>query len=236
VHLLRRPRFRTLGLAAMVVILVLLVQRAKSYYAGPIYPVLLAAGAVSFERFLSRQQSPSRRRRQVRAAIAALLVSSIVAVPFALPVLPVHQMVRFHLDELRADYAEMVGWPELVGTVATAYRSLPPGERATARVLASNYGEAGAVDWFGPRLGLPPAISGHDTYWFWRPRHHTVGPLITLGYQASELRALCGDLRQVGTVTNNAGAANEERGGQVFLCRDLRIPLESWSSFRRFLS
>jgi Dolichyl-phosphate-mannose-protein mannosyltransferase len=236
VHLLRCPRFRSLGLAAVVVILVLLVQRAKSYYAGPVYPLLLAAGAVWFERFLSRRASPRQRRRNLRALIVALALSSVIAAPFALPVLPVHQMVRYHLDELRTDYAEMVGWPELVGRVASVYLSLPASERATARVLAANYGEAGAVDWFGPRLGLPPAISGHDTFWFWRPRHPTVGPLITLGYESSELRELCGDLRQVGTITNSAGAANEERGGPVFLCRDLRIPLESWSSFRRFVS
>jgi len=236
VHLLRHPRFRMLGLAAVVVILVLLVQRAKSYYAGPVYPVLLAAGAISFERFLSRQTSPRRRRRQVRSMIVALAISSVMAAPFALPVLPIDQMVRYHLDELRSDYAEMLGWPELVGTVAAAYRSLPPDERATARVLAANYGEAGAVDWFGPRLGLPSAISGHDTFWFWRPRQRTVGPLLTLGYQAPELRSLCGDLRRVGTVTNDAGADNEERGGPIYLCRDLRIPLESWPAFRRFVS
>jgi 4-amino-4-deoxy-L-arabinose transferase-like glycosyltransferase len=236
VHLLRRPRFRMLGLAAAAVILVLLLQRAKSYYAGPVYPLLLAAGAVSFERFLRRQESPVQRRRRVRALIAALLVSSVVAAPFALPVLPAQQMVRHHLDELRDDYAEMVGWPELVGTVAGVYRSLPPAERATARVLAANYGEAGAVDWFGPRLGLPVAISGHDTYWFWRPRQRTTGPLITLGYERSELRGLCGDLRQVATITNRVGAANEERGGPVFVCRDPRGPLESWPSFRRFVS
>ena len=236
VRLLRHPRFRMLGLAAVVVILVLLVQRAKSYYAGPVYPVLLAAGAISFERFLSRQTSPQRRRRQVRSMIVALAISSVVAAPFALPVLPIDQMVRYHLDELRSDYAEMLGWPELVGTVAAAYRSLPPDERATARVLAANYGEAGAVDWFGPRLGLPSAISGHDTFWFWRPRQPTVGPLLTLGYQAPELRSLCGDLRRVGTVTNDAGADNEERGGPIYLCRDLRFPLESWPAFRRFVS
>src|SRR6266508_2383568 len=109
VRLLRHPRFRMLGLAAVVVILVLLVQRAKSYYAGPVYPVLLAAGAISFERFLSRQTSPQRRRRQVRSMIVALAISSVVAAPFALPVLPIDQMVRYHLDELRSDYAEMLG-------------------------------------------------------------------------------------------------------------------------------
>jgi hypothetical protein len=236
VHLLRSPRFRMLGLAAAVVMLVLLVQRAKSYYAGPVYPLLLAAGAISFERFLSGHESERGRRRRVRWLIAALAISSIVAAPFALPVLPLDQMVHYHLDELRTDYADMVGWPELVGTLDAAYRSLPPDERATARVLASNYGEAGAVDWFGPQLGLPPAISGHDTFWFWRPRHEIVGPLITVGYQSPELRTLCGDLRQVATVTNSAGARNEERGGSVFLCRDLRIPLDAWPAFRRFVS
>jgi hypothetical protein len=198
--------------------------------------LLLAAGAVWFERFLSRQESPRRRRRRLRAVIAALAISSIMAVPFALPVLPVDQMVRFHLDELREDYAEMVGWPELAETVATVYRSLPPEERATARVLAANYGEAGAIDWFGPRLGLPSAVSGHDTYWFWRPRHQPAGPLITIGYQTTQLRSLCADLRQVGTVTNNVGATNEELGGPLYLCRDLRTPLDSWPPFRRFLS
>jgi hypothetical protein len=236
VDLLRHPRFRMLGLAAVVVIVVLLVQRAKSYYAGPVYPLPLAAGAVWFERLLSRQEGPRRRKRRVRAVVAALAISSIVAIPFAVPVLPVAQMVRFHLDELREDYAEMVGWPELVATVAAVYRSLPPEERATTRVLAANYGEAGAVDWFGPRLGLPPAISGHDTYWFWRPRHQTAGPLITIGYQTNQLRSLCTDLRQVGTVINDAGATNEELGGKLYLCRGLRATLDSWPAFRRFLS
>ncbi len=197
VHLLRRPPFRVLGVAAAVVMLVLLVQRAKSYYAGPVYPLLLAAGAVSFERFVSRRPSPRRRRRLVRSTVRVLVV---------------------------------------VGAVAGAYRALPPDQQATARVLASNYGEAGAVDWFGPRLGLPSAISGHDTFWFWRPRHETLGPLVTVGYQATELQPLCGDLRHVGTVTNSAGVANEERGGPIFLCRDLRMPLESWPGFRRFVS
>ena len=166
----------------------------------------------------------------------ALVVTSLAAAPLALPVLPVGQMVRYHLEDLRTDYADMIGWPELVGTLAGAYRSLAPSERATARVLAANYGEAGAVDWFGPRLGLPAAISGHDTFWFWRPRHEPAGPLITVGYQSSKLRALCGDLRQVGTVINSVGASNEEQGRPIFVCRDLRIPLESWPAFRRFVS
>jgi hypothetical protein len=236
VHLLRSQRFRMLGFAAVVVLVVLLLQRAKSYYAGPIYPLLLAAGAISFERWVSGQTSADRRRRLVRSLIGALAVFSIVAVPIALPVLPVKTMVRLHLDEVRTDYADMVGWPELVGAVAAAYRSLPRGERETAGILAANYGEAGALDWFGPRFGLPSAISGHDTFWFWRPRQRPAGPLVTVGYQAQQLRSLCGDLHEVGTVTNNAGVNNEERGGPIFVCRDLRVSLDSWPAFRHFLS
>lgn len=88
VHLLRRPRFRLLDLAAAVVMLVLLVQRAKSYYAGPVYPLLLAAGAVSFERLVSGRPSPRRRRWLVRSTIGVLVVSTLAAAPLALPVLP----------------------------------------------------------------------------------------------------------------------------------------------------
>jgi 4-amino-4-deoxy-L-arabinose transferase-like glycosyltransferase len=236
VHLLRSQRFRMLGFAAVTVLVVLLLQRAKSYYAGPIYPLLLAAGAVSFERWIGAWANADRRRVLIRWLVGALAVFSVVAVPIALPVLPVKTMVGLHLDEARTDYAEMVGWPELVGAVAAAYHSLPADERGAAGILGANYGEAGAVDWFGPRLGLPSAVSGHDTFWFWRPRHQPAGPLITVGYQAQDLQSLCGNLHQLGTVSNSAGADNEERGGPIFVCRNLRSPLYSWPAFRRFVS
>jgi hypothetical protein len=115
----------------------------------------------------------------VRSTITALAVSPLVTTPVSLPVLPVGSMVRYHLINL--DYADMLGWPELAGAVADAYRALPPDERPTASVLASNYGEAGAVDWCGPRLGLPPLISGHENFWLWRPRLQVTGPHVTVG-------------------------------------------------------
>jgi 4-amino-4-deoxy-L-arabinose transferase-like glycosyltransferase len=237
VELLRRPRFRALGVVAVVVLAGLLLQRAKSYYAGPIYPLLFAAGAVCFERF-TRRPATTRWRGWlgVRSVSTALVVSALVALPFSLPVLPMRTMAHLGLGDLRTDYAEMIGWPQLVGEVAGAFDTLPPAERATARVLAGNYGEAGAVDWFGPALGLPSAISGHDTYWFWRPRQQTSGPLVTLGYQEAQLNTLCGSLSKVGAVTNPIGIDNEEQGGPIFICRDLRMPLDSWPSFRRFVS
>jgi hypothetical protein len=237
VDLLRRPRFRALGVAAVVVLVGLLVQRAKSYYAGPIYPLLFAAGAVSFERFTKRQATTGRRRwLGVRTVSTALVLSALMALPFSLPVLPMRTMANLGLGDLRTDYAEMIGWPQLVDQVAHAFDTLPPAERATARVLAANYGEAGAVDWFGPALGLPSAISGHDTYWFWRPRQQPAGPLVTLGYQEAQLGPLCGSLNTVGTVTNPIDIDNEEQGGPIFICRDLRMPIDSWPSFRRFVS
>jgi hypothetical protein len=237
VDLPRRPRFRALGVVAVVVLAGLLAQRAKSYYAGPIYPLLFAAGAVSFERFTNRSATTGRRSRLGRrSVIVALVVSAVVALPFSLPVLPMRTMAALGIGDLRTDYAEMIGWPELAGAVAGALETLPPAERSTARVLAGNYGEAGAVDWFGPALGLPTAISGHDTYWFWRPGQQPTGPLVTLGYQEAQLRTLCGNLRKVGSVSNPIGIDNEEQGGPIFLCRDLRMPLDSWSPFRRFVS
>lgn len=237
VELLHRPQFRTLGIAAVVVLAGLLLQRAKSYYAGPIYPLLFAAGAVTFERFTKRPATSWWRRwLGVRSVPVALVLSAIVVLPFSLPVLPMRTMANLGLGDLRTDYAEMIGWPQLVEQVDAAFDTLPTADRATGRVLASNYGEAGAVDWFGPTLGLPSAISGHDTYWFWRPRQQPAGPLVTLGYQEPQLRTLCGTLTQVGTVSNPIDIANEEQGGPIFICRDLRMPLDAWPSFRRFVS
>ena len=77
------------------------------------------------------------------------------------------QTERFRTSPLPEDFADMHGWPELVATVATIYAGLPPAQRAQAAIVASNYGEAAAIDFFGGRYGLPPALSGHNNYWLW---------------------------------------------------------------------
>ena len=78
-------------------------------------------------------------------------------------------------------YADMFGWREMAEETAKAYNSLPPELREKTAIGASNYGDAGAIDFFGPKMGLPKAISGHQTYWFWGPRQYTGESMLLLG-------------------------------------------------------
>ena len=94
--------------------------------------------------------------------ITALGLSLIINATLMLPVLPVQVMARSPIAEVNYDGGETAGWPEFVGTVAGVVSNLPADERDSVVLLTGNYGEAGAIDHFGPAAGLPPAYSGHN--------------------------------------------------------------------------
>jgi 4-amino-4-deoxy-L-arabinose transferase-like glycosyltransferase len=230
VVLFRRAGLRPLGWACLVPPLVVLATQAKAYYVGPLYPVLLAAGAVGLEAAAARRGRPW----LTRAAAAAVVVGGLVAAPAALPVLPADRMVDLGLAEAREDWAEMLGWPELAATVAAAYHRLPASERARASIVTGNYGQAGAIDRFGPDLGLPAATSGHNGYWFWAGDGQPGAPVVAVGFPVERLAGLCGDARQVATLGNPDGVDNEERGRPVVVCSTTLVPLREWPPLRHF--
>jgi hypothetical protein len=78
-------------------------------------------------------------------------------------------------------FADMFGWEEIVQQVAAYYKTLTPEEQRRTAIFANNYGDGGAVDFYGPRYGLPKAIGNHQTYWIWGPREFTGESLIVLG-------------------------------------------------------
>jgi len=208
--LARDRRWSPLAVAAAVVLAGFLVTGGKSYYAAPIAFLLYGAGAVA----ASRWRWPAR-----WSVVGGALVTLLVAGPFILPLAGERSMVERELYELREDYAEQVGWPELAAEVAGAVRALPAAERASAAVLASNYGEAGAVERFGGD-DMPPVVSAHVSHRFWvTDDDRTARTLVVVGHPRSWLAPRCADLAQVGTVTNDAGVPNEEAGGPVFRCR-----------------
>jgi hypothetical protein len=225
-----RVRYRALAWVCLVPPVVVLLSQAKAYYVGPLYPLLLAAGAVGVEALAARKGRPW----LLRAAAAALLVGGLVAAPIALPVLPTARMVDLGLADARDDWAEMLGWPELAATVASAWNQLPPPQRARAVILTANYGEAGAIDRYGPGLGLPPATSGHNGYWFWARDAQPGTPLVAVGIPVERLAGLCEGARQVATLDNPYGVANEERGQPVVVCAATRMRLRAWPELRRY--
>jgi hypothetical protein len=201
-------RGRAAGLTALGAVVLLLVLHGKPYYAGPIYPLLLAAGATALARVLPRAVPGvlARVPRGLRLGIpaAAIALAGLATLPLGLPILPPALMARYgaavgigtetntggHLA-LPQDYADMLGWPQLAVAVANAWAALPAERRDDAAVLADNYGEAGALDFYGPGLGLPRVVSPTGSYWFFGPGDRAGDPLLTVGVDEADLRPHC---------------------------------------------
>ncbi|HUF65410.1 MAG TPA: glycosyltransferase family 39 protein [Gemmatimonadaceae bacterium] len=200
IHLFRAQTmqpYRIVGWTCVTIFVLLLVMRGKPYYVAPIYPALLAAGGVSLEAV-----SSGLRRVLVPAFVVVMLAAGIVGLPFGLPVVRPEPMARYSVKlgltsavttnrgvvlPLPQDYADMLGWEEMVAAVSRHYHQLPREDRALAVIIGSNYGEAGALDFYGPRYGLPRAISTAGTYWFFGPGDLPGDVAITVGIEAGEL-------------------------------------------------
>jgi hypothetical protein len=236
-------RFRFVGWSYLFVLAIFIVLGGKSYYALPIYPALMAAGGVALEAFFA---SPARRWMAV-AFPALLIVAGLVTLPFGAPILPVETFLRYstllpYADSVKTErdattelpqlYADMFGWENMATQIANVYHALPQSEQAGCAILAGNYGEAGAIDHYGPALGLPASISGHNSYYFWGPRAYSGSCVILFGERADELKNLFADAQLVGAITD-PHAAVAERNVHVYVCRKPRAPLaELWPHFK----
>jgi hypothetical protein len=203
-RLWRDARTRALAVACALVVVFYLAAGGKSYYALPVFVLLLAAGAVSFE-----QWNWSRRRILSWAGAVALL--SIVLLPVGVPVLPASTMVKLHLTDARSDYADEIGWPQLVDQVSSVVASAHP-----SAVIAENYGEAGALDLF--RRGLTPVVSGHMSYRYWRPRGLASRAVVVVGYDRARLAELCSRFTIVRRAALPFDVDNEEEGAPIATC------------------
>jgi hypothetical protein len=129
--------------------------------------------------------------------------------------------------------ADRFGWPEMAAEVARVYHTLPAADRAKAAIFAQNYGQAGAIDLYGPKLGLPPALSGHLTYWCWGPRGYTGEIMIVLDDNRATLEKLFESVELAGHVGHPYSMPYEHF--DVFVCRGLREPLaELWPELKNF--
>ncbi|MEU4220328.1 glycosyltransferase family 39 protein [Actinoplanes sp. NPDC026623] len=235
-RLLRNPQarpYRFLGVAFLLVLGLVLVTGGREYYPAGAYPALFAAGSVAAAAWAKR--AAFRLRRAL--LVALVVVNAAMNIAIALPVYPVRWFPGTIQAAFNDDAAETIGWPELVDTVAAVYRSLPAEEQATAVIITTNYGEAGAIDKYGPARGLPAPYSGHLNFWRWGPPPDTAtGPAIFVGdWTAGALASYCGSATIAARVDNGYGVDNEEQGTPVWLCRDVRGAWSGlWPGLRRF--
>jgi hypothetical protein len=122
-------------------------------------------------------------------------------------------------------YADMMGWPQQAEAVAGVFHELSPADQSRVAILAKNYGQAGAIDYFGPSLGLPHAISGQNNYYLWGPQQYTGEVVIAVGMSLEDLRPLFDQVEQAGTIKNDY-AIPEENNLPIYICRKPKMTLQ----------
>jgi 4-amino-4-deoxy-L-arabinose transferase-like glycosyltransferase len=226
VALLHRPHwrpFRFFALTWILLALVFVITGGKPYYLAGMFPVLLGAGAVETDAWL--QRGSGRLRPAVLGVAVAL--SGVISALIALPILPADQAGP--VIAMNADVGETIGWPQFARTVADVYRGAP----RQSVIFTSNYGEAGALDRYGPALGLPQAYSGHNAFAEWGPPPDRPGAVVVVGLDPAPLHNHFAGCRLAARITNSAGVDNDERGAPVDLCVGTRGPWSRiWSSLR----
>lgn len=254
------PGVSAVAWAAAAAFVLMLLAGGKAYYIAPIWPALtglalgridaslrrptgdggLAAGAAPHAR------RTGDRRRSVIHAVLWILVAGwgLLALPLGLPFLPPEPMARYAAAlgvgttsnrgedlTLPQDYADMLGWEELAAAVDSAWRSLPPADRAQAVILATNYGRAGAIDWFG--TDLPPAIAPVGSYWFWGPGELPGAVMIVVGEDAGELEGQWFRSAVEFTRVRRPWGVPEEQDVPIAIGRGpIRTLQEFWPEFR----
>ena len=229
-------RFRALGWLYVIPFVLFLIAKGRGYYMAPAYPLLNAGGAVVGEQWLGRLR-PGWSRTARGIAWIAIVLYILVASAILLPLAPINSRWWNVVMKVNGEFREEIGWPELVETVAQIRDSLPNPDRARVGILCGNYGEAGAVNLYGPRYGLPPAISGVNS--FWERGYGDTPPetIIALGLSREFLERNFESCEVGGHLRNRYGVANEETTyhAEVFVCRRLRQSWpEFWKQFRRY--
>jgi Dolichyl-phosphate-mannose-protein mannosyltransferase len=237
-----RP-WRFLGILYVLFLPMMMALNAKDYYLSPLYVVYFAAGAV----WRFNWARNTKWRNGLAALYAALLVFAfIISVPMSIPILPPKQFLAYEHklglkpkdSEVHAPtplpqfYADRFGWHEMVQKVAAIYNSLPPDQRAITGIYTGNYGEASAINLFGPRYGLPVAISGHQNYWLWGPHGYTGQETIIInGATLDEMKSYYASCVIAGQLDNPWSMPWEK--GPIFLCKSRKATFAAdWKDFK----
>jgi 4-amino-4-deoxy-L-arabinose transferase-like glycosyltransferase len=216
-------QFRVLLWTYVVALLLTLASGGRPYYPLPLAAVVVIAGVVVLA---------DRNRR----LLATLVVANAVwTVPIAVPVLPAGTLARTPIPQVNDTLAETIGWPELAETVAHVVAALPHVESREVVLLTGSYGEAGALDRYGPDLGLPAAFSGHNSYWHWRKPDHDEATVVAVRMPRAFLEQHFTSCQLAASLDNPDGMDNEARSQPVWVCRGLQGTWEQrWPDFRHY--
>ena len=236
--------YRSLGVAFVVVAALMAVLNGKAYYLGGAYPAVLAGGAAMAGIWAERW----RWTWQKAVVVTVVAVLGVAYMPLFLPVLPLPQFVRYRraleFYELRLEkndvgqeiptlFGNMLGHEELARATAQVYLSILEPERSRTAIYTNTYSQAAAIDFYGPKLGLPKAISGHQTYGLWGPRGYTGETMILIGLTREDAQTAFTSV-EVGAEVK-VPYAPPWLNGPILLCRHPTVSLQrEWPRLVRF--
>jgi hypothetical protein len=231
-------RYRFLGIVSILVVVILMLLRGKSYYTIGVFPFLIAAGSVSYEKWLNRTW--------IRIAFPVMLVLlTIPMLPMGLPVFKTQGLITYFknvetnygivigrkfengsIHSLPQDYADMLGWEELTQVTSKAYEQIV--DKKAAIIFGENYGQAAAINIIGKKYGLPDPVSFSESFQYWVPEQFNpdITSMVYINDRPGEdVKALFRKITKVGSITN---PDSREYGTAVYLCQD---PVRSFNSF-----
>jgi len=229
-------RYRALGRVFVVSFALFALFGARSYYTAPLYPMLLAAGSVRFASWAAGLRAlPS--RFLYAAQWSAIAVGGLLFILLVTPVAPFGSAIWKVSSKMHDQFREEIGWPDLAHTVARVYGGLSAEERSRAGILTGNYGEGGALNLYGPALGLPPAMTLTNSFWYRTFDARQPQTVIVVGFDVDEAEQLFASCAVAAKNTNAMNVENEESRDHpdILVCRNLKIPWpEYWATHRRF--
>jgi hypothetical protein len=237
--------YRMLGIVFAALFLIFLLHQGKSYYLSPAYPMVYAAGAVAVEQWGRRP----RMKWLPAGAMVFVTIFGLILSPIALPMLPPDTYLAYsakigmepprdekgHTALLPQHLADRIGWEAMVETIADAYHKLPAEDQSRCAIFTTNYGRAGAIDFFGPQYGLPNAISGNNSYHLWGPGNATGEVTLVITKQTEEVSRFCESYEEL--ARHHADYAMPfETDLPIYLCRGLKMSMEEfWREVKSYI-
>ena len=224
----RSKRYRAVGWMFAITLAMFFFGKGRAYYVAGAYPMLMAMGAVTAERWLAGLSRGWRLSLEI-IYFTGLVACGLLFCAILLPLASSGPLMQFALKN-NGDLREEIGWPELVKTVAAIRDTLPPDQRAGVGVIVGNYGEQGAIEILGPQYGLPIPLSGTNSAWLRGYPTPQPTTLITIGLPQSDVDRMFSGCRLAGHNGNSLGIKNEESTSDpdLFVCGP---PLKPWPEF-----
>jgi hypothetical protein len=243
--------YRIFGWMFVSIYILFTIQEAKDYYLAAGYPILFAGGAVQFEAWLRKGSL----RWLKPILIVLIIISTLFFIPYTLAILPVEDTIahirrigiepnpgeRHEMGALPQHFADMHGWEEIATTMADVYHTLTPEEQSQCIIYVRNYGEAGAIDFFGEKYGLPKATCAHNNYWFWGPPADRTGDVMIVFGASRDIQTSYEDLLQHFETVEHAATTEcqycmpYENNRPIFICRNMHSSIqEIWEEEKHF--